>query len=161
LLYRQVQRTRLFLREALLALIEERGYDVHSIQDITERAMLGRITFYEHYTDKEELLLVTLDELISDLAQRIEPLTARQLVVEQQTVSVKIFEHVAVNRQLYRALLSERSAALVSARLRTLIASLLQRTVIVHLVEEATAPQPAGSARSRFFTRLDHLVATT
>jgi AcrR family transcriptional regulator len=119
LLDRRVQRTRLFLREALLALIEERGYDVLSIQDITERAMLGRTTFYEHYADKEKLLLVTLDELISDLAQRIEPLTARQLVVEQQTVCVKIFEHVAVSRQLYRALLSERSVALISATLRS------------------------------------------
>ena len=52
---RRVNRTRRLLREALLALIMEEGYDAVTIEEITDRADLGRTTFYLHYRDKEDL----------------------------------------------------------------------------------------------------------
>lgn len=54
---RRVQRTRELLRNALMRLINEKGYDAITIQDITERANLGRTTFYLHYESKDDLLL--------------------------------------------------------------------------------------------------------
>jgi AcrR family transcriptional regulator len=54
---RRVQRTRDLLRRALMQLIDEKGYDTLTIQDITERANLGRTTFYLHYESKDDLLL--------------------------------------------------------------------------------------------------------
>ena len=54
---RRIQRTRQSLRTALLELIKEKGYDAISIEEITERANVGRATFYLHYKDKEDLLL--------------------------------------------------------------------------------------------------------
>lgn len=50
-----VKRTHKMLNNALFSLIEERSYDSLSIQDITERANIGRATFYVHYRDKEHL----------------------------------------------------------------------------------------------------------
>lgn len=54
---RRVQRTRDLLRRTLIQLIREKGYDSITIQDITDRANLGRTTFYLHYQTKDELLL--------------------------------------------------------------------------------------------------------
>lgn len=54
---RRVQRTRELLRSALMQLIDEKGYDAVTIQDITERANLGRTTFYLHYQSKDDLLV--------------------------------------------------------------------------------------------------------
>ena len=54
---RRVQRTRQLLSSALLKLIEERGYDSLTVNDITEQANVGRATFYLHYQDKEQLLV--------------------------------------------------------------------------------------------------------
>jgi AcrR family transcriptional regulator len=54
---RRVQRTRQLLQNALMTLIAEKGYDSITIQDITERANLGRTTFYAHYRSKEDLFL--------------------------------------------------------------------------------------------------------
>ena len=42
---RRVQRTIQLLRDALIDLSQERGYDTVTIQDITDRANLGRATF--------------------------------------------------------------------------------------------------------------------
>jgi AcrR family transcriptional regulator len=53
---RRVRRTRELLRSALLSLIQEEGYDRITVQDILDRADVGRSTFYAHYRDKEDLL---------------------------------------------------------------------------------------------------------
>ncbi len=60
---RRVKRTRSALRDALVALIVERGWDGFSVQDLCERADVGRSTFYVHFADKEEVLGAGLEEL--------------------------------------------------------------------------------------------------
>ena len=69
---RRTRRTRRSLREALFALILEKGYDAVTIEHITERADLGRTTFYLHYRDKEDLLLEAIDTIAAELIARIE-----------------------------------------------------------------------------------------
>ena len=54
---RRVQRTRALLLSALLDLIVEQGYEEITVQDIVDRANVGRSTFYAHFLDKRELLL--------------------------------------------------------------------------------------------------------
>ena len=54
---RRVRKTRQLLREALMELTLERGYDHVTIQDILDRADVGRSTFYAHYHDKDDLLV--------------------------------------------------------------------------------------------------------
>lgn len=52
---RRIERTRECLWDALVQLIDERGYAGISVQDITERASVNRTTFYRHYEDKDDL----------------------------------------------------------------------------------------------------------
>jgi len=54
---RRVQRTRELLQKALIQLINEQGYDAITIQDIADRANVGRTTFYQHYRSKDELFI--------------------------------------------------------------------------------------------------------
>ena len=54
---RRVERTRELLQKALIDLIPERGYDAITIQDIVDRANVGRTTFYLHYNSKDELFM--------------------------------------------------------------------------------------------------------
>lgn len=67
---RRIQKTRKALRDALHDLVLDRGYDDLSIQDITEKANLGRATFYLHYREKDELLEDLLREFSQNFAQR-------------------------------------------------------------------------------------------
>jgi len=52
----RIQRTRKYLREALIELVLEKGYQNISVKDLADRACINRSTFYLHYQDKEELL---------------------------------------------------------------------------------------------------------
>lgn len=52
----RVKRTRSLLEQAFMALIQEKGFQAVSVQDIAERAGVNRATFYAHFTDKYDLL---------------------------------------------------------------------------------------------------------
>ena len=94
---RRVLRTRLALREALLSLMDEKDYDRITVEEITERANLGRATFYLHYKDREDLLLEEFADLIDALTQQL----ARLSILEWQQQSLPqrpillVFQHVA------------------------------------------------------------------
>jgi AcrR family transcriptional regulator len=52
---RRVQRTHGLLQKAMMDLIHERGYAAITVQDIVDRANVGRTTFYLHYQSKDDL----------------------------------------------------------------------------------------------------------
>lgn len=52
----RVKRTRQLLEQAFLEVAAEKGFQAVSVQDIAEKAGVNRATFYDHFTDKYELL---------------------------------------------------------------------------------------------------------
>ncbi|HUA74663.1 MAG TPA: TetR/AcrR family transcriptional regulator [Solirubrobacteraceae bacterium] len=65
----QDQRDR--LRSAMIELIAERGYPAVRILDLTQLAHVSRPTFYNLYTDKEELLLSAYDDIAGRTTDRV------------------------------------------------------------------------------------------
>ena len=62
----RVQRTRSLLRQALIELVQEQGYEPISVRDITKRAQVGYKTFYRHYDGKEALLQALVGSIIDE-----------------------------------------------------------------------------------------------
>lgn len=56
----RIRRTRQLLQGALTTLMQTKGFDEISVQDITDAATVNRATFYDHYTDKFSLLEATV-----------------------------------------------------------------------------------------------------
>ena len=101
---RRVIRTRQLLRDSLMSLILEKGYDAVTVQEITDRANLGRATFYLHYKDKEELLAQSLTDTFDQLVAQMGPLTQESELIG--TPIGLVFTHAAENSDLYRVILS-------------------------------------------------------
>ena len=59
---RRVRRTRNALHRSLIELMMERAYDRITVSDVIARADIGRSTFYAHYRDKDDLLVVSCAE---------------------------------------------------------------------------------------------------
>src|SRR3954468_5421379 len=121
---RRIQRTRQLLRDSLIALILDKGYDAVTIQDITDHANLGRATFYLHYHDKEDLLVSSLQETFDELVKKIGPAISSDLT--NRPAAFIAFEHASQNRNLYRVMLSGQGASLLARRIRTFLVNLLQ-----------------------------------
>ena len=59
------------LAEAAFTLFDERGYEQTTVDDITERAGLGRTTFFRHYRTKEDVIFPDHDRLLEQVAERL------------------------------------------------------------------------------------------
>jgi AcrR family transcriptional regulator len=101
---RRVLRTRRVLHEALMALILEKRYDKITVQDIIDRADVGRSTFYAHFTDKEDLLVQGLAMFSDELQAHIQ--TAGPEAGETGNVfhSLIFFQHAYLHHDLYQAM---------------------------------------------------------
>lgn len=95
---RRKQRTRQALSEALVSLMVEKRYDKITVQDIIDRANVGRSTFYAHYRDKEDLLVSGVTEMFtSNLVDN--------RAGDHSLIAVReLFGHVQENQHLYEAL---------------------------------------------------------
>ncbi|GAA3894484.1 TetR/AcrR family transcriptional regulator [Streptomyces gulbargensis] len=102
---RRVRRTRAALRQALVELVLDKGFHAVTVEEITERADVGRATFYAHYRDKEDLLVGIVRDLAED-RERLLP-AVRQAHAEGFTgLPVKyIFEHAEQERPVYQVIL--------------------------------------------------------
>lgn len=125
---RRSRRTRLMLRDALVELILEKGYEAVTIQDITDRADLARATFYLHYRDKEDLLGSSLEELYDELVSRTR-MHERLVGVPDQPYSLIAFQHAQENANLYRILLNGQGLGVVVRRIREHLAAHITNTL--------------------------------
>lgn len=127
---RRIQRTRLALRAALLELTKEKGYDAISIEEITERANVGRATFYLHYKDKEDLLLEQFREMANEKVQLISEIPFSDWLPDQKKISRKskedqpllplliVFQHIYDNSAFYNVLLKSENSSRIVERIR-------------------------------------------
>lgn len=125
---RRVQRTRELLRGALFALIREKGFEAVTVQDIIDRANVGRATFYAHFDNKEDLLLSGFDTLRASLKERQREAQLRRGPVEENAFAFShdLFAHVDDHRELFRAMAGKRSGAVVQSVVHKLLLDLVR-----------------------------------
>jgi len=119
----RLRRTQTLLREALIALIEERGFDSLTVGEITERAMVSRAAFYRNYQDKYALVEQIFDDAMSSLLDAVPDMSREH----PPQVWVKFFEHVAQYERLYRALLGRKGSPWFVLRMRASLLDLVKK----------------------------------
>lgn len=119
---RRVQRTRNALRSALMALMVERGWDAIDVQALCDRADIGRSTFYQHFSNKEELLKQNFAGLRDALLAHAAAGSGGPAL----GFVPGLLEHVHEFQDVFRALIGRRSGHYVQDRFRELLAELVQ-----------------------------------
>jgi AcrR family transcriptional regulator len=129
---RQIQRTQQFLLNALIDLIIEKGYEKITVQDIIDRANVGRTTFYAHFQDKQDLLLSGFKRL-NDVFENFRSESSPEKSVWD--FSLALFRHAAEQRQAFKALFGKQAG--------TVMLSHFQQAMIAYLKEgfQATFPK--------------------
>ncbi len=99
---RRVQRTRQLLQTALSELILEKDYEKVTVQDVIDRANVGRSTFYAHFEDKEQLLLSGFEPLRAEFEDFLE---GRSVTDETPwALSLAMFQQAQKQRGAYLTL---------------------------------------------------------
>ena len=124
---RRVRRTQDLLRRALLSLIQEKGYDRITVQDILDRADIGRSTFYAHYRDKDDLLRAGFQDIRAALAAERDAADPRPASKAELLESLHaVFDHVGRHRQFWGPLSRKGGADLVTRILHQSVSDLVR-----------------------------------
>ena len=141
---RRVLRTRKSLRDALIALILERGWEEVTVQDVCDRADVGRSTFYTHFTDRENLLVGGFDDLRKALRGplAVAPGDERPLAFVGGLV-----QHAHENQRVFRAVVGKRSGQVVQRRFRQLVVELVREDLQALAASKAKGPPAEATVR--------------
>jgi AcrR family transcriptional regulator len=108
---RRVQKTRQILQKAIVELIVEKGFESIKVQDILDKANVGRSTFYAHYQDKEELLHSCFEGLHTIFEQHAINLSEGSRDSSNFEMltdfTLALFKYAEQNCQLFKALLKQ------------------------------------------------------
>jgi AcrR family transcriptional regulator len=120
----RVRRTRMMIQKAFTELLEEKGFQAVTVQDIADRAMVNRATFYDHFTDKYALFEHTMREwfretLISKLPDDFQYCTGniQFLIATLCEFIVQIDEHCRHNNTQGLPPFDEQITSLISEQL--------------------------------------------
>ena len=69
------------LAQAAFDLFDERGYEQTTVDDITERAGLGRTTFFRYYRSKDDVIFPDHDRLLQQLRERLGSASSKTAMV--------------------------------------------------------------------------------
>lgn len=138
---RRIARTRLALRDAMLHLLPDRGWDELSIQQICEQANVGRSTFYIHYRSKDDLLA----ESLNDLRDALSATTPHHPGPHQPLGFMPgLMAHMTEHRRVFKAVVGRRSGQGIERRFRE---------TVFQLVESGIAKQKPLDVKSRMVAR--------
>jgi AcrR family transcriptional regulator len=105
---RRVGRTRRALKEALTDLILEKGYEDVTVQEVIDRADVGRSTFYAHFLDKDDLLMA----ILADLDVPGPDTSSWRPDDPAFGWTLELFRHFGSGKRLFKAVASSQSGAL-------------------------------------------------
>lgn len=149
---RRVRKTRKLLQDALIELVAEKGYEAVTIQEILDKANVGRSTFYAHFQDKDQLLhsiLDRLDELFEQHKKQVLEATKNFGKIDMTDISLgpsptlSLFQFVGQNHRFFKAMLGNRGYGIfakpvydyVFAHIHGIFTKLIHDDVFAHLHE--------------------------
>lgn len=130
--------TRKLLIQTALHLVLEKGYDALTIQDITERADLGRGTFYIHFKDKIDVIWAAFEDLFQELEKEAHRKFDRQMPQVEYYGLLNLYQHAEKHRDLYRVLFGGQGSALLAARAQDFLA----KVFLYDIVHAPPTPDP-------------------
>ena len=145
---RRITKSKRALRAALIDLMEERGLDAVSVNDLCARADLNRGTFYNHFRDKEDLLVALEDEVMADLDRfqaQMQDLTVRELMgyrVRKQPLPflVELFDYLREQGDFLHAVLGPGGDVRFGPRLRDAVCTNLVQSILHERYRNAPSP---------------------
>jgi len=114
---RRINRTRNNLIKALRDLILEKGYEDIKLQEIIDKADVGRTSFYSHFKSKEDLLLSNFEsfesvfetEFLKQTTKKSEDFSAEEVMNDEiAAFSLHMFQHIKKNWQLAKLLMGNK-----------------------------------------------------
>ena len=137
---RRAQRTRKTLQETLIELMGEKPYDAITIQDIADRADIGRTTFYLHFSTKDELFISCHEAMVRQFPiAPLHPLSREELLSPEAPAGMTFaYKHLEEARPLLYAIFQGKDSLFIMRRIRDWNAQEIETNLRKAFAEAAT-----------------------
>lgn len=130
---RRAERTQERLLDALVSLLMERGYERLTIQNLLDRAGVGRATFYAHFQNKEDLLSRSIGRLHSSLVDEWKRGAGnRGMPAVRLSFTLPFFQHLESHRRLYHTTIGHENEPTVERRIEHMLTDLVREDLGRH-----------------------------
>lgn len=85
----RIIKTHKAIRDAFIELLSEQNYDDITIQDILDKALVNRATFYKYYTGKSDLA----GQMIDEFRQQVAKILSDRLNIDEQSLEMIMHCH--------------------------------------------------------------------
>lgn len=109
---RRILKSQEAIKNAIIELMSKKNFDKITIQEIADKANVGRRTFYDHYMDKYDLLDKITEEHINELKRLCE--SASNLTFKDANITV--FEYLQGNYSFFSTMLASSGASSFHSR---------------------------------------------
>lgn len=126
----RVLRTRQLLRNALIELLQEMEIEKISVNRLSERATINRVTFYLHYRDIPDMLEKMADDMIIEITGVLQKTpTSSNSSEEELPTLVSLLEHIAEHASFYKVVLASKRIPIFTDRLLKLLSELISAKI--------------------------------
>jgi AcrR family transcriptional regulator len=98
------KRTKAWLLETLLELIEIKDYSEISVTELTEKSGIARQTFYRNYASMDDILLSRMDEILDEYVKKVEKYLATKNDPNWDYTVTQFIDTMQRNKALFKAL---------------------------------------------------------
>jgi len=130
---RRVVKTQQIIYEAFFWLMKEKQYDKITVQEIIDRANVGRSTFYSHFGTKDELLKSSIENMMDMLNQHMSHVIDNTDMHRLIPVA-ELFKHIKENSRLMKSLIKGKSADLFVDKVQTYLNEIIE----IHICSQLT-----------------------
>jgi AcrR family transcriptional regulator len=135
---RRSQRTRHLVYSAMMELLREKRYDAITVQDLLDRADIGRSTFYSHYFDKDDVLAAISEQMLEQFRQQFSQRDTAQGILP----SLELFQHVQENFQFFQTMMRGDAEDIIWDRGMTLLSQNIEQALVAACAEKGTPSIP-------------------
>lgn len=123
---RRSQRTRQLVNSAMMELLSEKPFKAITVQDILDRAGIGRSTFYSHYYDKEDVHASMMEQMLETMNQQLSERHAGQEILP----SLELFQHIHQDRLHFQAVAGGQTGERLWEMMQTELGKIIEQALI-------------------------------
>jgi AcrR family transcriptional regulator len=154
---RRIGKTRQVIQDALFTLMQEKQYNKITIQEIIDRANVGRSTFYSHFETKDDLLLSCIEHLLVILNQYIVDYVEMDSENSRLLPVAELFEHIKENSRLLKGIIKAESSELFFDKIQSYWNKSIENYLVSKLSEGAKPRIPLNILTTHITSTLINL----
>ena len=129
---RRVAKTRKAIFAALSELLHEKKYSKITVQEIIDKADVGRATFYSHFPTKEDLLSSSIENIFDSLSEQLNGHMTQEQENELLPVAA-LFSHIKENERIINGVVISASGEMLFEKFKSYWGIKIRPLIMAHI----------------------------